>query len=155
MIVKTIELPGGDMINIIVDKKFTFLFPITELSEIVGLPKTSYRTTNLTALTKRTGFVKDIHFIRHEQGNVACFKNLKPGTRLLTRLGMIAICTSLRTPEAKRLAEWSSRQTYKKLIEDGEVFELFKSILFTIRRISDPDIKKHLQEKIKELKKYI
>jgi len=155
MEVKTVELPGGIIINIILNKTYTFLFPITELAEAIGLPKTRNRTSNLTAMTKCRGFVENTHYIVHQKGHLACYKNLKPGTRLLTRLGLAVICNSLKTKEAKIVAEWASKQTYDRLTQNERVFELFKSILFDVSKINDPILKKRLQEKINTAYKYI
>ena len=155
MKVKTVELPGGVIINVIVDETFTFLLPISELTNHVGLVKTRGRTSNLTAITRGKGFVENIHYKVHQKGDIACYKNLKPGSRFLTRLGMVSFCTLLKTPEAKKLGEWASNQTCKKLTEDGEIYIILRSMIRTVSKIKDTVLKRSLLDDIKELRLYI
>lgn len=153
MQVKTLSFVNYSVINVIVSEEHHFLTPVRNLHEHFGMAALRRPAETISKRLEASAFIWNVHFVKHNMGDVQAFKNLKPGSNLITRAGLMLLCNTISTPESELIKRWAYKHTYEVIANNGSsiINRLFRSVLMEVYKIPDDALRKSIVEKLKIL----
>ena len=143
---------NSSFVHVITSPEHDFIVPANQMLNFLGITHSKRNLGSLySKLRANAGFVENVHYLKHRKGDVPIYKNLKPGSFLLTKLGLIILCGFYNTRESVKLEKWAMDITYEKLTakKETKVNKLISSILKEVCRIADCDLRERIVHKIK------